>query len=470
MSIGIFEDHRDIGTLLHEGSATHDPQKDSYAIRGSGLNMWAAQDAFHFLWKRLSGDFALTATIEFVGEGVEPHRKACLLVRQSLDADAAYADVALHGDGLTSLQFRTTQGATTHEVQANVWGPKSIRLERRGNYVRLYSGEGETLSYSGAAVRLDLQGDFYIGLGVCAHNADVIEEAFFSHVNLQTTFGEASPVLYSALEMQSVGSTDRRVCYVTPTLIEAPNWFPDGKNLLYNSGGLLYRISTEGGTPEQIDTGFATRCNNDHGISPDGTTLVISDQSQGDHQSLIYTLPITGRTPTLITPQSPSYWHGWSPDGKTLAYCAQREGAFNIYTIPAIGGAETRLTSTRGLDDGPEYSPDGAFIYFNSDRTGLMQIWRMKTDGSEQKQVTFDTYNNWFAHPAPDGRYITLLSYEPEVKGHPANKEVQIRLMELVTGNVRVLARIFGGQGTINVPCWSPDSRNIAFVTYQFVP
>lgn len=432
--------------------------------------MWGVQDAFHFLWTRLSGDFAFTATLSFVGAGVEPHRKACLLVRQSLDPNSAYADVALHGDGLTSLQFRASQGSTTQEVQANVSAPQTVCLERRGSYVRLYFGEGERLSYSGAAVRLDLEGEFYIGLGVCSHNPEVIEEALFTNVTLQTEFEVATPTLYSTLETQSIASTDRRVCYVTPTLIEAPNWFPDGKTLLYNSGGLLYRIPTVGGEPEQIDTGFATRCNNDHGISPDGTTLVISDQSQGDGKSRIYTLPIVGGTPTLVTPESPSYWHGWSPDGKTLAYCAQREGNYDIYTIPVEGGAEARLTTAVGLDDGPEYSPDGGHIYFNSERTGLMQIWRMKPDGSDQQQVTFDNYNNWFAHPSPDGRFITILSYEPEIKGHPANKEVQVRLMELATGSIRILARLFGGQGTINVPCWSPDSRKIAFVTYQFIP
>src|SRR5439155_16511791 len=118
-----------------------------------------------------------------------------------------------------------------------------------------------------------------------------------------------------------------------------------------------------------------------------GTTLAISDQSQGQRQSLIYTLPIAGGTPRQVTPGGPSYWHGWSPDGRTLAYCAQRDGEFDIYTIPVDGGPETRLTTAKGLDDGPDYSPDGKLIYFNSVRTGTMQVWRMKVDGSEQEAV-----------------------------------------------------------------------------------
>ena len=232
----------------------------------------------------------------------------------------------------------------------------------------------------------------------------------------------------------------------------------------------MWRVPVAGGPPEAIDTGFAVRCNNDHGLSPDGTLLAISDQSQERGQSLIYTLPVTGGTPTRITEEGPSYWHGWSPDGGTLAFCGQRDGAYGIFTIPTGGGPETRLTTAAGLDDGPEYSPDGRHIYFNSDRTGRMQIWRMEADGGAQEQITDDEFGNWFAHPAPDGRSLVILSYAGDVTGHPPNKDVSLRLLPLDGGPITVLARLFGGQGTINVPCWSPDGRRIAFVTYQMIP
>src|SRR5258708_34716922 len=199
-----------------------------------------------------------------------------------------------------------------------------------------------------------------------------------------------------------MSSSDGRVVRATPRRIEAPNWLADGRSLIYNFGGRIYRVPATGGTPEAIDTGFATRCNNDHGVSPDGQFLAISDQSQGKRQSLIYIVPIAGGTPRLVTPVGPSYWHGWSPDGKTLVYCGERDGEFDIYSIPGEGGTETRLTNAKGLDDGPEYSPDGKFIFFNSDRTGMMQIWRMRNDGSEQEQLTTDEFNNWFPHPSPD--------------------------------------------------------------------
>jgi TolB protein len=469
--IGIFDGHADVGVVLLAGTATYDAGAKTYTLTGSGENMWFARDAFHFAWTRVAGDVSLTADIGFAGAGKDPHRKAVLMIRQSLDADAAYVDAAVHGDGLASLQFREAKGANTHEVQANVKAPARVRLVRRGKYALLYlAAKGEDLKFSGAAVRVALDGPVYVGIGVCAHNKDVTETATFSNLDLATKLPDATPVLYSTLETQTMASTDRRVVLATAGRIEAPNWLRDGKTLVYNGGGRLYRVPAAGGTPGAIDTGFAVRCNNDHGVSPDGTELVISDQSQGDRKSRIYTLPVGGGTPRLVTPDGPSYWHGWSPDGKTLAYCAERGGEFDIYTIPVGGGPETRLTTAKGLDDGPEYSPDGKHIYFNSDRTGRMQIWRMKADGSDQERVTDDELNNWFPHPSPDGKALVFVSYERDVKGHPADKNVVLRRMTLADKKIDVLGRFLGGQGTANVPCWSPDGRRIAFVTYQFAP
>jgi WD40 repeat protein len=472
VKLGLFEKQADIGTVQLAGSAQYDPEAKTYTVTAGGENMWAAKDAFHFVWTTITGDVSLAADIAFQGKGKNAHRKACLIIRQDLDADSAYVDVAVHGEGLTSLQFRETKGGATHEVQSNVSGPARVKLVKRGNYGLLYvAAKGEELRFSGAAVRLDLQGTLQVGIGVCAHDKEVMETAVFSNVELKRGERESSksPVLYSTLETQDMGSTDRRVVSITPTRIEAPNWLPDGKTLLYNSGGRLYRIPATGGKPEAIDTGFAIRCNNDHGVSPDGKQLAISDQSQGDRKSRIYVLPVGGGKPRLITPTGPSYFHGWSPDGKLLTFCAERGGEFDIYTIPAAGGEEKRLTTAKGLDDGPEYSPDGKTIFFNSDRTGRMHIWRMNADGSNQEQVTDDDYNNWFPHPSPDGRTLVFLSYEKSVSGHPENKDVTLRRMNLTTKKIDVLGRFFGGQGTINVPCWSPDGKRIAFVTYQLI-
>jgi TolB protein len=472
--LGSFEGNGDIGTVLHEGSATFDAATGKYTVSGSGENMWFTKDAFHFVWKKVSGDNIISADVSFLGAGTNPHRKAVVIIRQSLDPDSAYVDIALHGVGLTSLQYREEKGATTHEIQANISAPRTLQLEKHGDYFSMLLGiDGGKPQVAGGSIRVAIQGEYYIGIGVCSHEKDIVEKAVFSNVNIRpatNVSGEAHATLYSTLETISIESTDRRVTYVEAERFEAPNWARDGSYLLFNRKGYLEKIAPEGGTPQQVDTGFADRCNNDHGISPDGKWLAISDNSQGDHNSLIYVLPIMGGTPKRVTQNSPSYWHGWSPDGKTLAFVGQRNGDFDIYTIPVTGGEETPLTTAKGLDDGPDYAPDASFIYFNSERTGQMQIWRMKPDGSAQEQITSDEFNNWFPHPSPDGQWIVFLSYGKEVSGHPENKDVTLRLMSLKDKKITVLARLFGGQGTINVPSWSPDSKRLAFVSYQLLP
>jgi hypothetical protein len=470
-TVGIFEGHGDVGTVLHSGSVNYDAAKQSYTLAGSGENMWFTADAYQFVWKKVSGDVSIAADVNFIGEGKNPHRKAVVMVRQTLDADSAYADVALHGEGLTSLQYRDETGATTHEIQSNLSAPRRIQLEKHGDYIYMLLGKaGDPTQVAGGSIRVPIHGDYYVGIGVCSHEKDLIEKAVFTNVQLQAPLTvSGQPALYSALETVPIESTDRRVVYVAQGRFEAPNWMPDGKSLLFNRNGHIEKIAVTGGTPETIDTGFANRCNNDHGISPDGHLLAISDSSQEDHRSLVYVLPIAGGVPKRLTQYSPSYWHGWSPDGKTLAFVGERNGNFDIYAIPVTGGEEKRLTTAPGLDDGPDYTPDGRYIYFNSERTGQMQIWRMRADGTGQEQVTFDEHNNWFPHISPDGKWMVFLSYDLSVKGHPEDKDVMLRMMSLSDKKITVLAKLFGGQGTINVPSWAPDSKKLAFVSYQWL-
>ncbi len=469
--LGIFEGNSDIGKVKYPGSVKFNPSDGTYTISGSGTNMWFNNDELHYVWKKMSGDVSIAANIEWIGKGIDPHRKACLIIRQSLDPGSAYADAALHGDGLTSIQYREILGDVTREVQSNISAPKRIRIEKEGNYLSMSVAlEGGELQPSGGTFKLSFKEPFYIGMGVCSHNNDTIETAIFSNVLIENLVQKPDSLkkIESTLETITIASFDRRVVYHTKNHIEAPNWSPDGKTLIYNSNGLLYKIPVEGGEPELIPTGFANRINNDHGISSDGKKIVISDQTETG-KSIIYALPIEGGVPKKVTPLSPSYWHGWSPDGRTLAYCAERNGNYDIYTIPFRGGNETRLTTAEGLDDGPDYSPDGKYIYFNSVRTGTMQIWRMKTDGSEQEQITIDEYNDWFPHPSPDGKWIAFVTFDTDVPAgsHPPNKDVMLRLMNLETKEIQVMAKLFGGQGTINVPSWSPDSERLAFVSYR---
>jgi Tol biopolymer transport system component len=272
----------------------------------------------------------------------------------------------------------------------------------------------------------------------------------------------------SNLEILDIESGNRKVIYRSPESIQAPNWTPDGKALIYNSGGRLYRFDLATNTPVAIDTGFASSNNNDHVLSFGGARIGISHHSKEDqNKSIIYTVALLGGTPKRVTSKGPSYLHGWSPDNKFLIYTGERNGEFDIYKISVEGGEETRLTTAKGLDDGSEYSPDGKYIYFNSARTGSMQIWRMKPDGSDQQQVTRDEYNNWFPHISPDGKWVAFLSFSKTVApdDHPFYKQVYLRLRAVDGGEPKVIAYVYGGQGTINVPSWSPDSKKVAFVS-----
>ena len=250
--------------------------------------------------------------------------------------------------------------------------------------------------------------------------------------------------------------------------MQSPHFSPDDSELFFNRDGRIYRMRLTGSdSPVVVDTGFATHCNNDHGLSPDGTQLVIGDTTETG-KPLMYLVPAAGGTPKRIEVAAPAYWHGWSPDGRTLVCCAAREGNYDIYAVPAAGGRETRLTTERGNDNGPDFSADGRWIYYHSARAGNVQVWRMRADGSEQKQVTDDDHFNWFPHPSPDGKWLVILSSKvvPET-GHPPDGDYVLRLRAIEGGAWREIARFHGGNGSFNVPCWSRDSTWIAFASYE---
>ena len=267
-----------------------------------------------------------------------------------------------------------------------------------------------------------------------------------------------------------VFSGERKVLKEFDCVIEAPNWTRDGRFLVYNSRGRIFTYALSSGEIKEVDTGFAIDCNNDHVLSPDDRQLAVSHFTNEDATSRIYILPLAGGAPKLVTEKGPSYLHGWSPDGKRLAYCAERGGQYDIYTISVEGGEETQLTNLPGLDDGPEYSPDGKHIWFNSVRTGLMQVWRMDADGSNPTHMVQEEANCWFPHVSPDGQWVVYIAYKKgdvEPGDHPANKNVELRLVPAAGGTAKTIVRLFGGQGTINVNSWSPDNRTIAFVSYR---
>ena len=470
-SMGDFAEQSDIGNPIRTGRATYDSEKQEYTIEGAGTNMWASHDEFHFVWRRMKDDFILTTHAAFVGKGVEPHRKMGLMVRASLDANSPHAVAVVHGDGLTSLQFRRTKGAATEELKSNVSGADVLQLERKGNTYRMSAARFGDV-FTSEEVSVDLGDEVYVGLFVCSHNKDVTEKAVFSNVRItvpaKDNFVPYRDYIGSNLEVMDVATGKRKIVYTVTDSLQAPNWSKDGQALIYNRNGRLYRFDLPKKAPAPIDTGFAINNNNDHVLSFDGKMLAISHHSKDDgNASIVYTVPVNGGTPRRVTAKGPSYLHGWSPDGKYLVYTGERGGELDIYKISVSGGPETKLTNAKGLDDGPEFTPDGRFIYFNSTRSGTMQIWRMKPDGSDQEQVTNDEYNNWFPHISPDGRWIVFLSFLKDVEpsDHPFYKHVYIRLMPVNTMKAKVIAYVYGGQGTINVPSWSPDGKQIAFVS-----
>jgi len=476
--LGVFEGQSDVGSVVPAGAAAYNASTGTYTITAAGINLWAKTDGFHFVWKKLSGDLSLTADIDFpVKTGnPSPHRKAVLMCRQTLDLDGAYADAAQHGSGLTALQYRREKGASTQGIELTIDPPKRVRLEKRDDTFTMFvSNHGEPLHQAGATIKLHLDGPFYVGIGLSSHNPAVTEKATFSNVELKQLAAPATPakkVLYSTLQALAIDPGARRsdVVLSGPEHFMAPNWSRDGKSLIYTQDGRIYRVPVEGGTPQAIEMTGLTGCTGSHGLSPDGKWLAATCAMGSAPEKRLYVVPLEGGAPRLVTQNPGSYFHSWSPDGKTFLFTRSAHGTLNIYAIPFEGGTETAITSGTGISDDPDYSPDGKYIYFNTDRWGGMQIARMKPDGSQVEQVTFDDNHIWTPHPSPDGQSIVFISYDQSVSNHAANKDVTLRIMSTADNKIRELTTLVGGDGTMNVANWSPDSKRLAFVSYQMLP
>ena len=470
--IGSFDQFADIGLPKIAGTASYHEPSQTYRLSGSGSNIWFGRDSFSFLSKKINGDFILQTRVRFIGEGHEPHRKAGLMIRSSAATNSPVVACTVHGDGLTAFQYRTTPGGIMKEIKMTIKGPDVLQLEKKGNtYTMSVAHFGETYQVQ-QLDSIDLGSDLVSGLYICAHTNKFSEEAEFSNTRIfnpaPDSLVQYKTYIGSALEVMEVATGQREVVASEAGSMQAPNWTPDGKTLIYNARGKLYNFDMASRTTTVLNTDFANKNNNDHVLSFDGTQMGISSQQpETKGQSAVYTLPVTGGVPKKITDKTPSYFHGWSPDNNYLLYTAERNGDFDIYKISANGGKEIQLTTAKGLDDGSEYSSDGKYIYFCSTRSGKMQVWRMDPDGKNQTQLTFDEMNNWFPHVSPDNKWLVFISFPKEVPAdkHPFYQRVYLRLMPAAGGEPKVISYLYGGQGTMNVPSWSPDSKKIAFVS-----
>lgn len=475
--LGVFTDSQDIGACYIKGDALYNADNQEYTIYGAGSNIWLDKDAFHFLYKKMKGDFILQFEFKFVGKVKNGHCKIGWMVRNDSTANSAHISGSAHENGTNSIQYRLSKGTSTLDKIIAKHDPHNIvQFERQGNrYILSVASVGQDFkSVEFVDSTHTINNEALVGIFICSHEKDFKETAVFRNVRITVPihrdFKQNREFIGSNLEIMDIESGNRKIVYSTPSSVRAPNWTKDGKSLIYNCDGKLYNFDIAKGIPKVINTKFAIKNNNDHALSFDGKMLGISNSSENkEGQSQVFVVPVKGGTPELITEKYPSYFHGFSPNGENMLFTGSRDEKNNmdIYSINIKSKVETRLTNSPGLDDGSEFSPDGKYIYFNSVRSGKMQIWRMLADGSHPERITQDEMNNWFPHISPDGKNIVYIAYGNDVLpgDHPFYKHVSIRLMNIETREIKILAHLYGGQGTINVPGWSPDGKKFAFVS-----
>lgn len=481
-AFGLFQAGSDIGNVVPAGSAHYDAGRQVYTIASAGANTWYHVDHFNFLWTRGSGDLAITARISFpprrYGHEPNPHRKGLLMFRQSLAPGSAYVDAAVHGIGLTALQYRPERGANTPDIELTIDAPQTIRLEKRGDIFTLYvSQAGGPLHQVGASMRLHLQTPFYVGLGALSHDVQTTDVIEFSHVSLERLKpgpAHTKRVLYSTLQTIEYTDQYRRAVVIrtVPGYMQSADWAPDGKSILVYEDGRIERIPyltpDGGGPPQPIDVGGLVGCSGNFGLSPDGRLLAVSCARTAGGLHQVYLLPAAGggAPRQLSRGAQASYFHAWSPDGKTVAFTRGSASRADIFTVPTAGGAETRLTHDT-VNDGPVWDPEGQYIYFDSSRSGTLQIWRMRTDGSEAEQITDDDSLNSSPHISPDGKALAFLS---QPAGHDSGfGPAALRVMRLDDGLIQKVVELRGDRGSFSMQPWGSGKR-FAFITYQDLP
>lgn len=471
---GIFENRSDVGGLAHAGSARYNASAQMYELSSSGVSN-PEGDGFNFLWKRTTGDFILYARVRFAAKATGAQSRAGWMLRNSLDTAAAFVGAVVHGDGKASLQVRRKNGDSVSTIPLPLGNADVIQLERTDSVYTVRMARFGEPFVTGHATGINMGDEVCVGLFAGTTNKTAAKNnVVFGDVRMTIPVDENLALLRtdigSHLEILDVETGSRRLLYTDSNSIHSPVWKKDGKTLIYGKQGFLYTFDLDGCSPQRLNTGEAPNNNNDHVLSPDGGTLAICISVPELGGRAMHTVPVGGGSPTKLSRAAPAYPHGWSPDGKHLLFAWSNKGEYDIYKMPVKGGKEIRLTTAKGRDDCPEFTPDGKYIYFNTARTGAMQLWRMKPDGSKQEPVTDGEFYDWFPHVSPDGKWLLFLSYskdEVSAAGNPSYKQVYLRLMPLSGGRPKIIAYLYGGQGSINSPCWSPDGKKIAFASYS---
>ncbi len=480
-ALGLFTGQSDVGSAALPGSGLYDAADGTYALISSGGNTWFHVDGFHFLWKKAAGDMAFTADIAFPPRAYahepSPHRKGILMFRQTLDAGSAYAGLAVHGSGMTSLQYRRQRGANTQDIELNIDAPTTVRIEKRGDVFTLYlSAKGEPLRPAGAAIVLHLEEPFYVGLGAVSHDVATVDKIEFSHVALEPPAPappRPSPTLHSTLLTVQIQDQLRRAMVIRTTAgyMQSPNWAPGNAGIYVHEEGRVVRIPyldpPAGGAPQAVALAGLSYCTGNFGVSPDGRWLAVSCARTQHGQHDVFVLPVDGGAARKVTAgTSPAHFHAWSADGRTIAFTRGSEPKADIFTVAATGGTETRLTHD-AQSDGPDFSPDGKFIYFDSSRSGGPQIWRMHPDGSAPEQITDDDNRNSSPHVSPDGKHLAFLSQPPNAG--PGIGAAALKVMASDDGLIRTLVQFQGDRGSSSTYGWG-DADHLAFISYQMIP
>ncbi len=394
--VGEFEAAVDVGAPKVKGSSAYDEASQTYTLKGGGYNIWFNHDEFHFLHRKIKGDFLLSAHFQLIGnEGGNGHRKTGWMIRESTDHDAVSINTCLHGDGLAVLQWRLMRGAYMRDPQEEIFFPKSylgeaiLQLERVGKTITMrIAHPGEPLEEMGSVTLPELKDEVLIGPYDLAHDPDGLQEARIWNVRISTpvppdwhpnrlvkTVSHAGVILGSKLETVEVSTGKRRVLLEDDGRLASPTFGQDGRQILFLKAGRPHVISAAGGAPQ---------------------------------------------------PSS------------------------------AMGSTN-------------EPNSTGPYRYFSDSRSGTHQIWRSRIDGSEARQLTFDLDHARSVHPSPDGQSLAYLAYPHDTnpKTPPAFQRVTLKVVPVAGGAPRTLAYLFGGAGSLESPCWSPDGTHIVFVSHS---